>query len=178
MTKFTKKEILTIAIASLCGVVGILFCALPQTMYNVLELVICWVLIIYGALSVFIYCLTPVIFESPIRRFSALLSLILGLMIMLINSFLVVAVACLMVLIGIIKIVINLKQKDNQTAQTKADLIVGIVFCVLGLTVGILCYTQIGSKLLMIISGTILIFESVANILLTIYKNKAKIESK
>ena len=178
MTRFTKKEILSIVVGSVCVVAGALFCAMPQTMYNFLETILCWALILYGGVSIFIYCLTPVIFEDPIRRFSALLSLILGLLIMLIRSFLVMAIACLMILIGIVKIVMATKHKNDQIAQSSADLIVGIVFLVFGVAVGILFWTQIGMRLLMIFLGVILILESVANMVLMFYKKKEKFEAK
>ena len=56
MDKLKKEQIKATVIASLCIVFGILFCIMPSKTFGIVETIVCVALLLYGVISILIYC--------------------------------------------------------------------------------------------------------------------------
>lgn len=168
----SKKDLRNFILSIAMIVFGILFCVLSKSMLNLVETVLCFASLIYGAFYLISYCLISSDTKEIQTLFQAMVAIVIGFMLMFIRSFFVMAVGILIALTGVSRIVISVKKKKFGEKDWWHELVVGIVLFALGTVLAILCNTNVASIVVMIYLGVLLILVGGLNIYVVYAKNK------
>lgn len=169
---FKQEKIKTIIISSVMIVLGILLCVIPEKSLNVLEMISAIGLILFGTISIVIYCFTPVLFRDIVMLIKSIVSLGLGVMILFIPSFFVFGIGLIVAISGLEKFGGAIDHKNNDSKRWIVDLVFGIFVFMLGTATVVLCNTSVASNILMLYFGISIAVDGVASLILVFVLNR------
>ncbi len=158
-----RKRIELIVISAIYIVIGILFCVLPNQMLEILETVICVGCMVYGVFFMFVYLVTPDIFKDYATILKAIIAIAFGLLLIFVKSFFVMAVGAVIIFTGVKNILSAKAYKTLGDKKWWTDLVAGIIYIVAGVTLIVLCNTDVATKVVMIYMGLSLIVTGLVN---------------
>ena len=158
-----KKKLESIIISSAIIIVGILFCALPTNVIEIIETIVLVAVLLYGGICMLIYCLTPADFRNNAHLIKAMIALCVGLLLMFVRSFFVSVFGLIILVSGVRTMITSKTYKAVGDKKWWVELIIGLVLSVLGLVVVILSNTNLAKKFVMIMLGLSLIIQGVIN---------------
>ena len=155
-----KKENIKILLSAIIYfVLGVLFCAFLGKMLDVAETTICFVFLVGGAVLLLAYGLLPADGKVYQILIYGIICLGLGLLILMVRMFFMIALAALIAYGGIQSIMTAVKLKKTGK-NWKGELIVGIVIVVLALTVVILNGTNTLKNIVALFLGVTFLIEA------------------
>ena len=158
-----RKRIELIVVSALYIVLGILFCVLPNQMLEILETIICIGCMVYGIFFMFVYVVTPDVFKDYGTILKAIIAIAFGLLLIFVKSFFVMAVGVVIILSGVKDIFSSKAYKLLGDKKWWTDLVAGIVYIAAGVTLIVLCNTNVATKAVMIYMGLSLIVNGLVN---------------
>ena len=158
-----RKRIELIVVSALYIVLGILFCVLPNQMLEILETIICIGCMVYGVFFMFVYVVTPDVFKDYGTILKAIIAIAFGLLLIFVKSFFVMAVGVVIILSGVKDIFSSKAYKLLGDKKWWTDLVAGIVYIAAGVTLIVLCNTNVATKAVMIYMGLSLIVNGLVN---------------
>ena len=158
-----RKRIELIVVSALYIVLGILFCVLPNQMLEILETIICIGCMVYGIFFMFVYVVTPDVFKDYGTILKAIIAIAFGLLLIFVKSFFVMAVGVVIILSGVKDIFSSKAYKLLGDKKWWTDLVAGIVNIAAGVTLIVLCNTNVATKAVMIYMGLSLIVNGLVN---------------
>lgn len=158
-----RKRIELIVVSALYIVLGILFCVLPNQMLEILETIICIGCMVYGVFFMFVYVVTPDVFKDYGTILKAIIAIAFGLLLIFVKSFFVMAVGVVIILSGVKDIFSSKAYKLLGDKKWWTDLVAGIVYIAAGITLIVLCNTNVATKAVMIYMGLSLIVNGLVN---------------
>lgn len=171
-----KKQWGYFVVSCVCIIFGILFCVFSQSLVETLRTVLSVAVLIYGAFYMFSYCVISFDSRDLTTLLKAVIAIAAGLLVIFIPSFFVMAIAAVVLILGIMKTLFVSKIKKEQNVFAKDRLVIGIIEMVIGLALLILCNLNVPTLLVTIMLGVILIFEGVLGIVfLVAHKNAEEI---
>lgn len=165
MDKLKKEQIKAIVIASICIVLGILFCIMPVKILGIVETIVCVALLLYGVVSIVIYCLAMTETRDPTRLFLGAAATALAVLIIFVKYFFIISLGLIIVLSGVIYLKSAVDDKKKAEKNWWIGLIVGIFLIVAGVLVAVLCWTTIAASIVMRIFGVTLILDGVIRLI-------------
>ena len=177
MKTFFRKENLKKTILSLVYLVfGVLFCVMPNKMFNFVESVLCFVLLVVGIVGILVYsvmsaedkeiklllwgivglALSICMFLEP-RLFGIILSLIIGLG-------------------GVSMIISGLKLRKTKNIQWITDFVIGIIVTALAIATIVLSGTKVAENIIAIFFGIMCLISGVYSLveLILLAKKESK----
>ncbi len=163
-------------------IVGLMFCVLPNIMLATFETMVCFALLVYGSVIMFAYCISPVVAQNKKLMISAIISIIIGVFLLLVRSFFVLAMAIVLLLLVIFKIMVLKKTAGEKNANWFVWM---ALLCFEAVACGLMIVFFIINKLLavsMILMGAAMILEALANVFMLFrnqnnLKKNAKVQS-
>ena len=172
----SKKQWGYFIISCASVVFGILFCIFSQSLVESLRTFLSVAVLVYGAFYLFSYCVISFDSRDLSTLIKATLSIALGLFVIFIPSFFVMAISLVVVILGIMKILFVSKLKKESSLISKDRLVIGIVEIVLASALMVLCNVNIPSLIVTIYLGVLLILEGLLGIIFLIaHKNAEEI---
>ena len=169
-----KKENIKILLSAIIYfVLGVLFCAFLGKMLDVAETTICFVFLVGGAVLLLAYGLLPADGKVYQILIYGIICLGLGLLILMVRMFFMIALAALIAYGGIQSIMTAVKLKKTGK-NWKGELIVGIVIVALALTVVILNGTNTLKNIVALFLGVTFLIEAAFEVIAIIKLLKAQ----
>ena len=169
-----KKENIKILLSAIIYfVLGVLFCAFLGKMLDVAETTICFVFLVGGAVLLLAYGLLPADGKVYQILIYGIICLGLGLLILMVRMFFMIALAALIAYGGIQSIMTAVKLKKTGK-NWKGELIVGIVIVVLALTVIVLNGTNTLKNIVALFLGVTFLIEAAFEVIAIIKLLKAQ----
>ena len=169
-----KKENIKILLSAIIYfVLGVLFCAFLGGMLDVAETTICFVFLVAGAVLLLAYGLLPADGKVYQILIYGIICLGLGLLILMVRMFFMIALAALIAYGGIQSIMTAVKLKKTGK-NWKGELIVGIVIVVLALTVIVLNGTNTLKNIVALFLGVTFLIEAAFEVIAIIKLLKAQ----
>lgn len=168
-----KKRYEIIIMSAVYIIFGILFCVLPNQMLGILETIIAFCCLVYGCFFMFVYLVTPDVFRDYETIIKSVLAIVIGLLLVFVKSFFVMAIGVLLAMTGVKDILNARAYKLLDDKKWWSDLVVGIILIVAGVALFVLCNTSVATKIVMIFMGLTLIIDGVANLafIFVVHKN-------
>lgn len=110
---FNKENRLSSILAITLFCIGILFCIMPSKMKEVLESLLCFVLLAYGGIVLFASCFSTAVFQEKKIFISMIVAVFVGLLLLFVRSILVLFLAAVLVMFALIKI-FAIKHLENK----------------------------------------------------------------
>lgn len=155
-----KKENIKILLSAIVYLVlGVLFCVFLGQMLDFAETTICFVFLVAGAVLLLAYGLLPSDGKIYQLLIYGIVCLVLGLLILMLRMFFMIALAALIAYGGIQSIMTAVKLK-KENKNWKGELVVGIVIVTLALTVIILNGTNTVKNIIAIFLGVTFLIEA------------------
>ncbi len=174
---FNKENRIVTIFSLLCFVVGVMFCVLPTVMMGAFETIMCFLFLAYGGIMMFAYCIAPVVFSNKKIMISAIISILLGALLLFVRSFFVLALAFCVLAFSIFKFLVIKKTKDEKNLIYYLWIILGIVYAVVSLLVIVFFAINKFNNVSMILIGVCFVFEAVANMFVLIRNSKMTLQS-
>ena len=174
-----KKENVKLLLSAIIYLVlGVLFCVFLGQMVDFAETAICFVFLVVGAVLLVVYGLLPADGKIYQVLIYGIVGLVLGLLILMVRMFFIIALSALIAYGGIQSIMNSVKLK-KQGEKWKGELIVGSVIVALAIVVIILNGTSTARNIIAIFLGVTFLIETAFEIyaivkLLMLEKAKAK----
>ena len=169
-----KKENIKILLSAIIYfVLGVLFCAFLGKMLDVAETTICFVFLVGGAVLLLAYGLLPADGKVYQILIYGIICLGLGLLILMVRMFFMIALAALIAYGGIQSIMTAVKLRKTGK-NWKGELIVGIVIVVLALTVIVLNGTNTLKNIVALFLGVTFLIEAAFEVIAIIKLLKAQ----
>ena len=169
-----KKENIKILLSAIIYfVLGVLFCAFLGKMLDVAETTICFVFLVGGAVLLLAYGLLPADGKVYQILIYGIICLGLGLLILMVRMFFMIALAALIAYGGIQSIMTAVKLKKTGK-NWKGELIVGIVIVALALTVIVLNGTNTLKNIVALFLGVTFLIEAAFEVIAIIKLLKAQ----
>ena len=169
-----KKENIKILLSAIIYfVLGVLFCAFLGKMLDVAETTICFVFLVGGAVLLLAYGLLPADGKVYQILIYGIICLGVGLLILMVRMFFMIALAALIAYGGIQSIMTAVKLK-KEGKNWKGELIVGIVIVVLALTVIVLNGTNTLKNIVALFLGVTFLIEAAFEVIAIIKLLKAQ----
>lgn len=178
MNFFKREKVRLIAMSCLFIIFGILFCVIPNKSLSVIETISAVCLIVFGLISLFSYCFTPILFRDSSTLVKSIVAIMLGLLISFIPTFFVFVVGLIVAFNGLERFGYALDVKEVGDKKWWIDFIAGLIIFALGVTAVILCNTSVASNIVMIYFGISLILDGLINIILifALHREIAKVK--
>ena len=171
-----KKQWSYFVVSCVCVIFGILFCIFSQSLVETLRTVLSIGVLVYGAFYMFSYCVISFDSRDTSTLLKAVISIALGLLVVFIPSFFVMAIAAVVLILGIMKMLFVSKLKKEQNVLAKDRLVIGIIEIVVAVALLILCNVNVPILLVTIMLGVTLILEGIIGIVfLVAHKNAEEI---
>ena len=155
-----KKENIKILLSAIVYLVlGVLFCVFLGQMLDFAETTICFVFLVAGAVLLLAYGLLPSDGKIYQLLIYGVVCLVLGLLILMLRMFFMIALAALIAYGGIQSIMTAVKLK-KENKNWKGELVVGIVIVTLALIVIILNGTNTVKNIIAIFLGVTFLIEA------------------
>ncbi len=156
-----KKENIKILLSAVIYLVlGVLFCALLGNMLDFAETTICFVFLVVGVVLLLAYGLLPADGKIYQILIYGIVCLALGLLILMVRMFFMIALAAVIAYGGIQSIMTAVKLK-KQNKNWKGELIVGVVIVTLAVAVIILNGTNTVKNIIALFLGITFLIEAV-----------------
>lgn len=162
---FKQEKIRTIIISSIMIVLGVLLCVIPEKSLNVLEVISAIGLILFGTISIVIYCFTPILFRDVMMLVRSIVGLGIGVLILFIPSFFVFGIGFIVAISGLEKFGDAIDHKDESKKKWIIDLVVGLFIFMLGTATVVLCNTSVASNILMLYFGISIAVDGIVNLI-------------
>ena len=166
---FNKQNRVTSILSLFYIVLGVLFCIIPLQMLSFLESTLCFLFLAYGGVILFAYSLSSVVLNNRMLMLSAILAVILGVLLLFVRSFLLLALAVCLLLLAITKILVLKKFEINNWYKYCLLSLLIIEICAF-ITLVVFFILNDLKMISMIIIGICLIFEFLVNAV-TMYIN-------
>lgn len=163
LKKISKNQWKILILSVVCFIFGILFCVLSNSMVEFLRTAICVIALIYGSFYLVSYTVLSFEDKDTSALFQAVIAIVLGLLVIFIPSFFVMAISICVVVCGLARMFRVIKKKSETGSINKAKLSVGIAELIVGLALVVLCNTPVPTLLVTIYLGVMLILESAVN---------------
>lgn len=165
MRELIKKENIKLTISALVYLIlGVMFCVGLNRMIDFAESTISFIFLIIGAVLVLIYGMLPSDGKVAKVLIYGVIMLGLGLLMILVRKFFIIALAVIISYGGIVSIVDSVnKKKDN--SPWIVELIVGSVVVALAVTVIVLSGTNTAKNIIALFLGITFLIESVIEII-------------
>ena len=175
---FNKDNRITTISSIAYFIFGILFCVIPIMMKEFLEVNVSIILLVYGTIIIFAYCISSVVATNKKLIISAILSLIIGVLLIFVRSFFVLTLAFVIFILVLFKFVILYKTKEIKNYAWYCLFILAIIYCLISLIVLVFFILNKFNNISMILVGSTFIVESISNILMIIntYKINKKLD--
>ena len=160
-----KNQWTVLILSAVCVICGILFCIFSQSMVEFLRTVICVVVLIYGAFYLVSYSVLSLEDKDVSALIQAVLAIGLGLFVIFIPSFFVMAICFMIIICGLAKLYNVVKAKKENNVLVKDKLVIGVTECVIALALVVLCNTPVPALLVNIYLGVMLILEGVTTLI-------------
>ena len=134
-------------------------------MVEFLRTVICVVVLIYGAFYLVSYSVLSLEDKDVSALIQAVLAIGLGLFVIFIPSFFVMAICFMIIICGLAKLYNVVKAKKENNVLVKDKLVIGVTECALALALVVLCNTPVPALLVNIYLGVMLILEGVTTLI-------------
>lgn len=163
---FCNENIKVILFNIFLIIFGVLFCAMPQKFVGILEIIVSIFLILYGLINLFGYCFAPTFLKEPFMLFESIVLIVAGFLIDIVSNLFILVLGIIILVFGIKRIVSAIEIKSLNNKNWWVDLVFGIVICLLGMLVSILCYTKIVQSAVIILLGASLMFSGIINLII------------
>lgn len=163
-----KNQWKILIISTLCVIFGVLFCCLSGTMLDTMKTVLASVVLVYGGICMVCYCVVSLEIRNVTTLMHALVSISLALLVLFISSFFVSAVAGVIAIFGIVRVVGEVKSKKQKGNFLVSMLVVGIVEIVSSVVLIVFANVNMSVAVVTIYTGVLLILEGLMN-LVSIY---------
>lgn len=148
--------------------VGLMFVILPGIMLDTFETMICYLLLVYGGIILFANCVSPVVFQNKKLFISSIVSVVLGVLLLLIRSFFVLAIGLFILWLVVFKIIVLKKASNAQNVNWYLYLALCIIESLVFLFIIVSFILNKMLNISMILMGSCLILEAVINIFMII----------
>ena len=173
---FDKKQWGYFVVSCVCVIFGILFCVFSGTLVETLRTVLSVAVLIYGAFYLFSYSVISFDNRDMSTLLKAVVSIAIGLFVIFIPSFFVMAIAGVVALLGLAKVLFVSKIKKQENVIAKDRLVIGISEMVVGLALVVLCNLNISTVFVTVYLGVTLILEGLLGfVFLFAHKNAEEI---
>lgn len=173
---FDKKQWGYFVVSCVCVIFGILFCVFSGTLVETLRTVLSVAVLIYGAFYLFSYSVISFDNRDMSTLLKAVVSIAIGLFVIFIPSFFVMAIAVVVALLGLAKVLFVSKIKKQENVIAKDRLVIGISEIVVGLALVVLCNLNISTVFVTVYLGVTLILEGLLGfVFLFAHKNAEEI---
>lgn len=164
---FKNKLVIHTIVASLCLIVGILFCVIPTQTLGAIQTISMIAFLAIGFIATIIYCLAPEGYHNMKWLGIGVVFIGLGLLLVYVSAAFVIALALLLILSGAINLYNGIKKyKVSKQKDLWFEMIFGAVVAILGLTALVLSSTKLAESIVMIVFGVLLILKGVFDIVL------------
>lgn len=174
---FNKENRAATIFSILCFVLGVMFCILPTLMMGAFETIMCFLFLAYGGIMMFAYCIAPVVFSNKKIMISAIISILLGALLLFVRSFFVLALSLCVLAFAIFKFLVVKKTKNERNLIFYLWIILGIVYIVVGILVIVFFAINKFNNVSMILIGACFVFEAAANMFVLIRNSKMSLQS-
>lgn len=165
MNVFFKKENLkTTILTAVYLVFGLLFCITTVKLFNFVESVLCFVLLIGGFACVAIYSLMSSEEKSFKLFIYGLIAVGFGFLMLLFSRFFGIFLSIIIGYNGVLLILHSLKDKSKMDKGWITSFVVGVIVVALSIVVIVLSGTNTAKKILSIFFGVILLVEGIYNL--------------
>lgn len=158
-----KNKYESIIISAVIIVVGILFCALPESVIGGFETFVLFAALLYGTICMIIYCLMPAEVRSTELVLKSLIAIVLGVLLLFIRSFFIFSLGLILIVNGAKVINVARLYKIMNDKKWWIELVWGLFVIILGVTIAVLCNTSVAKKLVLVLLGASLILQGVFN---------------
>ena len=148
--------------------VGLMFVILPGIMLDTFETMICYLLLVYGGIILFANCVSPVVFQNKKLFISSIVSVVLGVLLLLIRSFFVLAIGLFILWLVVFKIIVLKKVSNAKNVNWYLYLALCIIESLVFLFIIVSFILNKMLNISMILMGSCLILEAVINIFMLI----------
>lgn len=167
MIKFLKNQkVKTIVLSSILIIFGLLFCVLPNSSINYLEIVLSTLFIVYGIICLLGFTCSPRELREPLLLLESIIFMVVGVLIDFFPSLFVIAIGIIITVGGIKEILNAINIKFIGEKNWWINVVIGIIFAALGLTIIILSGTNVASMIVSIFLGVTLILDGICYLLL------------
>ena len=164
---FKNKLVIHTIVASLCLIVGILFCVIPTQTLGAIQTISMIAFLAIGFIATIIYCLAPEGYHNMKWLGLGVVFIGLGLLLIYVSATFVIFLALLLILSGAINLYNGIKKyKVSKQKNLWFEMIFGAVVAILGLTALVLSSTKLAESIVMIVFGVLLILKGVFDIVL------------
>ena len=176
---FKNKLVIHTIVASLCLIVGILFCVIPTQTLGAIQTISMIAFLAIGFIATIIYCLAPEGYHNMKWLGLGVVFIGLGLLLVYVSAAFVIALALLLILSGAINLYNGIKKyKVSKQKDLWFEMIFGAVVAILGLTALVLSSTKLAESIVMIVFGVLLILKGVFDIVLLFALKKETVSIK
>ena len=176
---FKNKLVIHTIVASLCLIVGILFCVIPTQTLGAIQTISMIAFLAIGFIATIIYCLAPEGYHNMKWLGLGVVFIGLGLLLVYVSAAFVIALALLLILSGAINLYNGIKKyKVSKQKDLWFEMIFGAVVAILGLTALVLSSTKLAENIVMIVFGVLLILKGVFDIVLLFALKKETVSIK
>lgn len=158
-----KNKYESIIISAVIIVVGILFCALPESVIDGFETFVLFVALLYGTICMIVYCLMPAEVRSVGLVLKSLIAIVLGVLLLFIRSFFILSLGIILIVSGVKIISVARLYKIMHDKKWWIELVWGVFVIALGATISVLCNTSVAKKLVLVLLGVSLILQGLFN---------------
>jgi len=132
---FNKENCIVTIFSIICFILGLMFCILPTIMMGAFETVMCFLFLAYGGIMMFAYCIAPVVFSNKKIMISAIISILLGALLLFVRSFFVFALALCVLVFAVFKFLVIKKARNERNLVYYLWIALSIVYLVVSLLV-------------------------------------------
>ncbi len=158
MKTLFKKENFKKTILTFCYILlGILFCVLLSKMFNFVEYVLCYILLVAGIVCIIIYSLMSVDDKSFGMLAFGIIAVVIGFFMLLWPRFFGIALSAIICYSGVSLIISALKQRQRKEQGWVTEFVIGIIVTTLALVTAILSGTNVAKNILSIFIGVMLL---------------------
>ena len=176
---FKNKLVIHTIVASLCLIVGILFCIIPTQTLGAIQTISMIAFLAIGFIATIIYCLAPEGYHNMKWLGIGVVFIGLGLLLVYVSATFVITLALLLILSGAINLYNGIKKyKVSKQKDLWFEMIFGAVVALLGLTALVLSSTKLAESIVMIVFGVLLILKGVFDIVLLFALKKETVSIK
>ena len=176
---FKNKLVIHTIIASVCLIVGILFCVIPTQTLGAIQTISMIAFLAIGFIATIIYCLAPEGYHNMKWLGIGVVFIGLGLLLVYVSAAFVISLALLIILSGAVNLYRGIKQyKSDKQKDMWFEIVFGAVIALLGLAALILSSTKIAENIVMIMFGVMLILKGVFDIVLLFVLKKEGVSIK
>ena len=164
---FKNKLVIHTIVASLCLIVGILFCVIPTQTLDAIRTISLIAFLLVGFVSTIIYCLAPSGYHNMKWLGVGGFCIVIGILLVYVVPAFVIGLAILMIIGGGQNVWTGIKEfKNTNDKKLFFEIIFGGIVVALGIVSLVLSSTKLAENIVMIVVGSMLILKGIFDFVL------------